>query len=104
MIIIFMLVIGTSSAQFVWMCGDHTVVKSLQCQLVVFHSADAELNSMKLLLQRVLSTLSQTVTDTQSSSLLDLKSLTALSKITSKFCFRLLIIITTTVIIIIVNM
>jgi len=43
-------------------------------------SVVAELNSMKLLVQRVIATLSQTVTDTQSSSLLDLKSLAALGK------------------------
>jgi len=49
--------------------------------------ADTELNSVKMLLQRVLSTLSQTVTETQSSSLLDLKSLAAVCKATSLTCF-----------------
>jgi len=40
----------------------------------------AEFSSVKLLLQRVVATLSQTVTDTQSSSLLDVKPVAALSK------------------------
>ena len=47
---------------------------------VYFLSSGAELNSVKQLVQRVISTLSQTVTDTQSSSLLDLKSHVALGK------------------------
>ena len=54
--------------------------RASSCFCVSVLSVDAELNSVKLLLQRLLLTLSQTVTETQSSSLLDLKSLSTLSE------------------------